>query len=85
MLIPAFNGAVIILALIIKFVISSAAKAELAALFLTAKKCVPLRQTLTEMGWPQKPTPIQVNNTTVVGVVSNNIIPKQLKSMDMRL
>ena len=64
---------------------SSAAEAELTSLFITARKCVALRQTLQEMGWPQQPTPIQVDNTTAVGVVTNNIIPKQTKSMDMRL
>ena len=48
--IPAFNGAVTTISQIIKYVMSSAAEAELAALFLTAKKCVSLRQTLTEMG-----------------------------------
>ena len=31
------------------------------------------------MGWPQKPTPIQVDNTNAVGIVINNIIPKQIK------
>jgi len=83
--IPTFNGAVLTIAQIIKFVMSSAAEAELASLFLTARKCVALRQTLIEMRWPQNPTPIQVDNTTAVGVVTNNIIPKQTKSMDMRL
>ena len=83
--ISSFNGAVITIAQIIKFAMTSAAKAELASLFLTAKKCATLRQTLLEIGWPQQPTPIQVDNTTVVGVVNNNIVPKQLKSMDMRL
>ena len=83
--IPTFNGAVLTIAQIIKFVMSSAAEAELASLFLTARKCVALRQTLIEMRWPQNPTPTQVDNTTAVGVVTNKIIPKQTKSMDMRL
>ena len=63
----------------------SAAEVELASLFITACKCAELRQTALEMGWPQQHTPIQVDNTTAVGVVTNNIIPKQTKSMDMRL
>ena len=66
-----------------KYIMSSAAEAELASLFITAKKCVKLRQTLQEIGWPQQPTPIQVDNTIVVGVVMNNIVSKQIKSMDM--
>ena len=83
--IPAFNGAILTIAQIIKFVMSSAAEAELASLFITARKCVELRQTAIEMGWPQLPTPMPVDNTTAVGVVTNNIMPKQTKSMDMRL
>ena len=55
---------------------SSAAEAKLAYLFITAKKCVELKQILQEIGSLQQPTHIQVDNTTVVGVVMNNIIPK---------
>ena len=47
----------------IKFVMSSAAEAELAALFMTAKEMVPLRQTLIEMGWPQPKSPIQTDSS----------------------
>ena len=49
-LIPTFNGAILIIAQIIKFVMSSAAEAELASLFITARKCTELRQTVLEMG-----------------------------------
>ena len=83
--IPSFNGAVMTNAKFMKNVMSSAAEAELASLLITAKKCVELRQTLQEMGWPQLPTPMQVDNTTTVGVVTNTIIPEQTKSVDMRL
>ena len=37
------------------------------------------------MGSPQHPTPAQVDSTTAVGVVTNNVTPKQTKSMDMCL
>ena len=37
-----------------------AAEAEMAALFITAKKMIPLRNTLIQMGWPQPKTPIQM-------------------------
>ena len=43
---------------------TSSAKAELVALYITAQKLVPTRQTLIEMEWPQTPTPIQIDNTT---------------------
>ena len=45
--IPFFNGPILTIAQLIKFVMSSAAKSELAALFVTAKTMVPLRQTLS--------------------------------------
>ena len=47
--IPAFNGAVLTIAQVIKFVMSSAAEAELASLFITTRKCVELRHTLIEI------------------------------------
>ena len=83
--IPFLNGVVLTIAQIIKCVMSLAAEAELVSLFITTRKCVELSQTLTEMGWLQNPTPMQVDNTTAVGVVTNNTTPKQTKSMDIRL
>jgi hypothetical protein len=63
---------------------SSAAEAELGALFLNAKEAVYLRQILTEMGHSQPCTPIQTDNTTAEGVINNKIQPKRTKAMDMR-
>ena len=48
---PRYNGPILIIYQIIKFVIPSAAEDELAALFTTAKDMVPLHQTLIEMKW----------------------------------
>ena len=63
---------------------SSAANAELGALFINAREAALMRHLLIEMGHPQPPTPIQVNNTTALGVVKQTIQPKQTKAMDMR-
>ena len=41
---------------------ASAAKADMAALYIIAKKRIPLRNTLIEMGWPHPKSPIQTNN-----------------------
>ena len=41
--IPTFNGSVLIIAQLIKHVMSSAAEDELASLFITSRKCVALR------------------------------------------
>jgi hypothetical protein len=51
--IPINNGAVLKILQIIKAVMSSAAEAELGALFINAKTAVSMRQTLEEMGHPQ--------------------------------
>ena len=72
-------------ATIIKAVMSSAAEAKLGVLFLNAKEGILyLRQILTEMGHPQPRTPIQTDNMTAEGVISNKIQPKRTKAMDMR-
>jgi hypothetical protein len=57
------------------FVVSSAAKAELGALYTTAKEMAPLHQTLIKMGWPQPCMPILVDNSTAVGITNLIIVP----------
>jgi hypothetical protein len=81
---PCNNGAILTIATIIKAVMSLAAKAEIGALYLNARKAVYLRQILTKMGHPQPRTPIQTDNLTAEGVVNNKIQPKRTKAMDMR-
>jgi hypothetical protein len=83
--IPCFNGAVLTIATIIKFVMALAAEAELAALFIAACKMVPHRQTHIDMGWPQPRSPVQTDNSTAIGVTNNTIVPKRAKMMNMRL
>ena len=82
---PRWNGAVLTLAGIMKNVLASAAEAELSALFECAKAMAPMRQALIEMGWPQGRSPIQIDNSTAEGVANNTIVPRKLKSMDLRL
>ena len=83
--IPPNNGAVLNIAQIIKTVVSSAAEAEVHAAFINAKEAVPMRTTLWEMGHPQPPTPMQIDNTTALGYIKNNIKAKGSKSWDMKL
>ena len=64
---------------------SSAAEADLGALFINCREAIPERNKLEEMGHKQPPTPMQMDNTTALGIVTNNIASKRLKSMDMRL
>ncbi len=63
---------------------SSAAEAELRALFNNAKTAVSMRQTLIKLGHPQPHTPMQTDNATTHALLINKILPKALKAMDMR-
>jgi hypothetical protein len=82
--IPINNGAVLNILQIIRAVMSSAAEAELGALFINAKTAVSMRQTLIKLGHPQPRTPIQTDNATAHALLTNKILPKALKAMDMR-
>jgi hypothetical protein len=79
-----FNGAVLLIAQIIKFVMAPAAKSELAAIFVIAREMIPHMQTLISMGWPQPKSPIQTDNSTAVGVTNKTILPRRAKMIDMR-
>jgi hypothetical protein len=56
---------------------SSAAKAELGALNINAREAIPLHHLLEEMGHLQPPMPIQIDNSTALGVIPNIFQPKQ--------
>jgi hypothetical protein len=82
--IPTNNGAVLNISQIIRAIMSSAAEAELGALFINAKTAVSIRHTLIELGHPQPRTPMQTDNATAHALLTNKILPKALKAMDMR-
>ena len=81
--IPLNNGAVLNISQIIKAVMSSAAEAELAALFIDTKMAVLMHNTLEELSHLQMRTPIQTDSSTAHSLLTNKILPKALKAMDM--
>jgi hypothetical protein len=81
---PILNGPIHCVSKILKNVVSSAAEAEIAATFENCKEAVVIRTTLEELGHPQPPTPIQVDNTTAHGFVNDTIKIKRTKAIDMR-
>ncbi len=81
--IPTNNGAILNILQIIRAVMSPTAEAELSALFINAKTTVSMCHTLKELGHPQPPTPIQTDNKTAHDLLTNKIMPKALKAMDM--
>jgi hypothetical protein len=62
---------------------SSAAEAELGALFINAKTAVSMCYAVKELGHPQLPTPMQTDNKTANDLLINKIMPKALEAMDM--
>jgi hypothetical protein len=82
--IPINNGAVLNISQIIKAVMSSATEAELSTLFINAKTAVSMQRTLKELGHPQPRTPNQTDNSTAHALLTNKILPKALKAIDMR-
>ena len=79
-----FNGPITVIAKVIKNVMSSAAEAEVGALFMNAQEAIPFRKCLEELGHPQKATPINTDNATAQGIVNNTMKQKRSKAMDMR-
>ena len=65
------NGAFFTLCSILCFVVSSAAEAELGALFLNCKEGMIFRLTLEELDHPQPRTPVHCDNATAVGIANN--------------
>jgi hypothetical protein len=62
---------------------SSTVEAELGALFINAKTAVSMHHTLKELSYTQPSTPIQTDNKTAHDLLTNKIIPKAFKAMDM--
>jgi hypothetical protein len=70
--------------MILKFVVASAAKDKLGALFHNCQDGIIFRQTLADMGHPQPKTPVHCDNATVVGIGNNTIKRQRTRSMEMR-
>ena len=70
------NGPIHTIATICKFVVASAAEAELGALFSSCQEATVLRLTLEELGHPQPATPVHCDNRTAVAI-ANDTVKKQ--------
>jgi Reverse transcriptase (RNA-dependent DNA polymerase) len=81
---PEFNGPVHILSQIMREVLSSAAEAEMAALFYNCKEACTIRTTLEEMGYPQPATPVVTDNSTAAGIANATVKQRRSKAIDMR-
>ena len=78
------NGPILVYSTVIQNVMASIGEAEYAAAFYTAQMAAGLRKTLSDLGYPQPPTYILVDNKIAYGIASNTIEPKRTKSIDMQ-
>jgi hypothetical protein len=78
------NSAIHITCNILKLVAASAAETELGALFLNAQEAKVLCLNLNKLGHPQPPTPIYIDNTTIVGIVNNTIKKQCSHAIELR-
>ena len=65
------NGALLAEVNVLKLVAASAAESELGALFKNMQRGVILRLTSQEMGHPQPPTDVWIDNTTTHGIANS--------------
>jgi hypothetical protein len=78
------NGAFYVNTTILRFVVASAAEAELGALFHNCQDGIIFRQTLTDLGHPQPKTPVHCDNATAVGIANNSVKRQRSRAMEMR-
>jgi hypothetical protein len=65
-------------------VMASAADSEVGALFVNIQEAIPIRYALEKLCHPQRPTPVQTDNSTAALYSNNTIKQKRSKAMDMR-
>ena len=65
-------------------VTSSAMETEVSVAFYNAKDGLPFRTTLEELGHPQPPTPLEVDNETAIGFLNSTMKQRHSKAIDMR-
>jgi hypothetical protein len=78
------NRAILNIAHIIKNIMSLAREAELAGLYIMARKAIYIRIIIEELGHVQPPTPLQTDNAMADGIINGKVQPKQTKAMDMQ-
>ena len=78
------NSPIWVLAKVIKNVMASAAKAEVASLFINAQEVILTRTCLIAMEHPQLPTKMKTNNMTAWGILTGTIKQKRSKAIDMQ-
>jgi hypothetical protein len=74
--VPPNNGSILNIAHIIKNLMSSAKEAELAGIYIMARKAIYIRIILEELGHMQPPTPLQTDNAMADVIINGKVQPK---------
>ena len=82
--VPATNGILLVVCNIMRNIMASEDESEYGIIFVNAHTAVSIRTTLSEMGWKQGPTAIQVENSTALGIATKEFFQKKSKAVDMR-
>ena len=81
---PPLNGPIHIECKLLRHVVTSAAEAETAGLFINCQKVIKIKQMLQALGHNQKATPVKTDNATAASFVTDMIKKKRSKSWDVR-
>ena len=82
--VPTTNGILLVVCKTMRNIMASEAKTEYVTIFVSTQKSVPIRTTLSEMGWTQGPTAIQLDNSTALVIPTKEFRQNKSKAMDMR-
>ena len=80
----AINGPISCGSWMIDCVCASVAEAEMAGGFQMAQSATNHRRIASDLGYPQPPTLLRMDNTVALGIASGEMNAKRSKSMDMR-
>jgi hypothetical protein len=78
------NGAFHTLCALLRFVVASAAEAELGAIFLNCQEGMNFKLTLEDLRHKQPKIPVHCDNATAVGIANNTIKRQRSREMEMR-
>ena len=81
---PKLNAPVLVNIKIINTVMFSVQESETGSGFINGSDAVPLHNALHEMGHIQGPTPIQFDNFVANSIITDTVVQRISKAMDMR-
>eukprot|EP00957_Ditylum_brightwellii_P149952 11419741-Ditylum_brightwellii.AAC.1 len=80
---PPPNGPVHLVCKVLRNVMSSATEAEIGVLYVNMRKGEELHLALEEMGHPQPPTPVMMDNSMACGIVNKMVKQRGTRAIDI--